>query len=111
MARALFAGLGLIRRDSEYSTCAVRTQSNFYSLLLEKIYSLRKQQSCIDTNLDAVSTAGYSVGSSALTCLCSSANLEGEILDCMQGLCPDEVNFAGVNDFLDEFCTGLSNGI
>ena len=27
----------------------------------------------------------------------------------MQDLCPDEVNYAGVRDFLDEFCTGLSD--
>ena len=27
----------------------------------------------------------------------------------MQSLCPDEVNYAGVKDFLDEFCTGSSD--
>ena len=70
-----------------------------------------QQQSCINTNLDAMSTTGCGVGSSPLVCLCSSANLEGEILDCMQGLCPDEVDFAGVRDFLDEFCIGLLNEI
>ncbi|KAK0513399.1 hypothetical protein JMJ35_004385 [Cladonia borealis] len=83
MARALFAGLGLVRRDSTYTTCA---------------------RTCIDGNLAAVSTAGCTVTSSPLGCLCSSANLEGDILDCMQDLCPDSIDFAGVSDFLDQFC-------
>lgn len=85
MARALFAGLGLVRRESNYSTCA---------------------QSCIDDSLDAVSTTGCTVGSDPLTCLCSSASLESDILDCMQDLCPDKIDYAGVEDFLDQFCIG-----
>ena len=112
MARALFAGLGLVRRDSTYSTCAVSSLSKLYSqLLLEYIYSLHKQKTCIDMNLAAVSTAGCTVSSSPLGCLCSSANLEGDILDCMQDLCPDKIDFAGVSDFLDQFCIGLSTEI
>lgn len=112
MARALFAGLGLVRRESNYSTCAVSSQSKIYSqLLLEYIYSLCKQQSCIDDSLDAVSTTGCTVGSDPLTCLCSSASLESDILDCMQDLCPDKIDYAGVEDFLDQFCIGLSTEI
>ena len=111
MARALFAGLGIVRRDSTYSTCAVSSQSRPSQLLPGYIYSLCKQRTCIDENLAAVSTAGCTVTSSPLGCLCSSANLEGDILDCMQDLCPDSIDFAGVSDFLDQFCIGLSTEI
>ena len=112
MAKALFASLGLVSRESGYSRCAVRNQSEFYDfytdLLLEYTNSLCNQQLCIDTNLEGVSTTDCTVGSSPLMCLCSSANLEGDILDCMQDSCPDDIDFAGVSEFLDQFCLGLS---